>query len=60
MLHSGMVGRTTYEPLQCFQLVTGKLVHAGYSDRHSWKGEHGCQPLELHQSGVSFAVWHFI
>lgn len=42
------------------QCVHVSFVHAGYSKRHSWKGQPGCQPLKLYQSGVSTAVWHII
>ena len=45
------------QPPQCIQVL---LVHAGYSKRYSWKGQPGCEPLELYQSGVSTAVWHIV
>jgi len=46
--------------LQLLHCIHGLLVHAGHGDRHSWKGQPGCQPLELYQSGVSTAVWHIV
>ncbi len=46
--------------LQSPQCIHVLLFHAGYSNRHSWKSQPGCQPLELYQSGVSTAVWHIV